>query len=234
LLKPWQDLFSKQGINEDHKQLFMHSINQELFQLMLVDYMEDKEKTKASREQQVTLSTDELNAMQYACGYVPHKLIKRYEGRRGAKLGRFVECLGNMAVVCEDSDPNLLAYTRLWIDRVNRGSLFPLNDETFHFFVQVEKVVCILLPKHVIKAESNKGVQDIITRILEDEDVQFNWTLISQDLDSYEEAQELLYEIVHLWVTVRGFSIASLWMETYKQVTKQTKQKSTGLRKHLS
>ena len=91
-----------------------------------------------------------------------------------------------MAVVCEDSDPDLLAYTRLWIERVNRGSLFPLNDETFHFFVQVEMVVCVLLPKHDVKVKSNEGVQDVIEKILEDKDVQFNWTLILQDLDSYE------------------------------------------------
>lgn len=141
LLKPWQDLFSKLGISGDMDLLFIQSVNQELFQLMVVDYMEDKEKRKASREQQVTLSTDELNAMQYACGYVPHKLLKRYESRRGVNVRRFVDCLGNnMAVVCEDSDPDLLAYTRLWIDRVKRESLFPLNDETFHFFVQVEIV----------------------------------------------------------------------------------------------
>ena len=55
LLEPWQDLFSKLGISEDQDQLFMQSVNQELFQPMLVDYMEDKEKTRASREQQVTL-----------------------------------------------------------------------------------------------------------------------------------------------------------------------------------
>ena len=139
-----------------------------------------------------------------------------------------------MAVVCEDSDTDLLAYTRLWIERVNRGSLFPLNDETFQFFVQLERIVRVLLPKHIVKPESNKGVQDVITKVLEDEDVQFSWTLISQDLHSYEETQELLYEVVHLWVTIWGFSIASTWMETYKIATKQTKQKSTGLRKHLS
>ena len=77
-------------------------------------------------------------------------------------------------------------------------------------------------------------MQDIIKEILDDEDVQFKWTLVSQDLDTYEEGQELLQEVVHLWVTIRGFSIASTWIETYKQATKQTKQKSTGLRKHLS
>ena len=168
--------------------------------------------------------------MQYACGYVPHKLLKRYESRRGAKVGRFVECLGNMAVVCEDSDPDLLAYTRLWIERVNRESLFPLNDETFHFFVQIEKVVRVLLPKHTVKSESDKGVQNVITKVLEDEDVQFNWTLISQDLDSYEKAQELLYEVVHLWVTIRDSLLLLFgWRHTSKQPSKPNKsQQDSG------
>ena len=83
LLLPWQDLFSKQGISEVQDQLFMQSVNQQLFELMLADYMEDKNKAKANREEQVTFSTEELNAMQYACGYVPHKLLKRYESRSG-------------------------------------------------------------------------------------------------------------------------------------------------------
>ena len=57
---------------------------------------------------------------------------------------------------------------------------------------------------------------------------------ISQDFDSDDETEELVHEDIHLWVTIRGFSMAATWMETYKQATKQTKQKSTGLRKHLS
>ena len=59
--------------------------------------------------------------MQYACGYVPHKLLERYEARKGEKARRFVECLGSMAVVAEDNDPDLLAYTRLWIESEQRG-----------------------------------------------------------------------------------------------------------------
>lgn len=70
-------------------------------------------------------------------------------------------------------------------------------------------------------------MQDVIEKILEDEVVRFNWTLILQDLDSYEEAQELLYEIIHLWVTVQGFSIASMWMDTYIQASNQTKVNRT-------
>ena len=36
----------KQEINRDQDQLFMQSVNQELFQLMLVDYMEHKEQQR--------------------------------------------------------------------------------------------------------------------------------------------------------------------------------------------
>ena len=41
---------------------------------------------------------------------------------------------------------------------------------------------------------------------------------MSQDIDSEEESQELLQELVHKWVTIR--------IETYKQATKQTTAKS--------
>ena len=93
------------------------------------------------------------------------------------------------------------------------------KPSTFSFKL---RVVHVLMPKHIVKADSDIGVQKVVKKVIE-EDVQLNWTLISQDLDSYEEAQELLYEVVHLWVTIRGFLIASMWMETYKQATKQTK-----------
>ena len=34
-------------------------------------------KLKSTSDQVVSLTSDELNAMQYACGYVPHKLLER-------------------------------------------------------------------------------------------------------------------------------------------------------------
>ena len=43
----------------------------------------------------------------------------------------------------------------------------------------------------------------------------------------------LLDVIVALWVTIRGFSGASGWLEKYKQMNKRTVQKSKGVRKQL-
>ena len=48
-----------------------------------------------------------------------------------------------------------------------------------------------------------------------------------------EEADALLPIIAEQWVTVRGFSFASAWMENFKQTNKKSIQKSKGIRKQL-
>ena len=60
------------------------------------------------------------------------------------------------------------------------------------------------------------------------------WAILSQDIDSEAYSVELLRDIATLWITIKGFSIAFYWMETYKLANEETKEKSTGLRKHLS
>lgn len=50
----------------------------------------------------IQISTDELNAMRYACGYVPHTLLKRYKNIPGQVYSQYVQCLGDMAVEGED------------------------------------------------------------------------------------------------------------------------------------
>ena len=234
LQKLWQGLLTTLSLEND--QLFIQSVNQELFQEMLIRYFSETCSSTAATAQQKTngFTTDELNAMQYACGYIPHKLSKKYRKRKGMKAEQFVECLGNMAVAVDDVDDDLLTYTRVWLEKVNRGGLFPLNDKTLQFFTTVEEKVRILLPEHIKKNDPSKDVKCVIQDILKDDDVQFFWTIIALDIESEEHSQELLQETVQLWTTIRGFSIASTWLEVYKRATKMTTAKSTGLRKHLS
>ena len=65
-------------------------------------------------------------------------------------------------------------------------------------------------------------------KLSENEDILFHWSLLSVDCDS---STELLKEILSLWVTIRGGSIAGCWMEQYKKVSKETSK--TALRKGL-
>ncbi len=80
---------------------------------------------------------DELNALQYISGFVPHALLKWFE-RHGKKYQHLFECLGEMAVVSEH-DSDVLEYTKEWMAKVNRGGLFPLNNQAFTLFVEIEK-----------------------------------------------------------------------------------------------
>ena len=73
---------------------------------------------------------EEENALQYACGFIPHKLLKKYEKMDGTLAGQFVR---NMAVVGQEE--SILDYTRQWMAR---GGLFPLNDLTHCFFIAIE------------------------------------------------------------------------------------------------
>ena len=74
--------------------------------------------------------------------------------------------------------------------------------------------------------------EKIIKSIVENEEVLFEWCMISSDADE-PESNELLHMIVELYVTIRGFSFASSIVEMYKKRSKKVLQKGKGFRKEL-
>ena len=61
----------------------------------------------------------------------------------------------------------------------------------------------------VTRTDENSFKQDVHGVIIQNDDVQFHWSVLSQDTDDPDDAQELLTEIVKLWVTIRGFSMTA-------------------------
>ena len=58
--------------------------------------------------------------------------------------------------MCGDNDTDdILAYTKTWIDKVNRGGLFPLNNDSFRLFVCIEQEVKHLLPTFKAKSSAD-------------------------------------------------------------------------------
>ena len=47
-------------------------------------------------------------------------------------------------------------------------------------------------------------------------EVLFQWCMLTADVDDTESAV-VLGMLVKLWITVRGFSFTSAWLELYKQ-----------------
>ncbi len=177
------------------------------------------------------LTMDEENIVRYAAGFVPFKLLKRYEKKKDLDIAlHAIECLSSMGVNGDESD--ILEYTRKWTLEVNRGGLFEINDLTYTFFKEIEiKVRYLLFTAFQKKSSDNR--EEIIKAVADSDDIKFYWTKLSIDIPVEEHAIQLLEEIAGLWVSIRGFSIAGGWLEQHKQISKINTAKSKALRKDL-
>ena len=100
----------------------MQSLYDEIYSLLVKEYFSSiAVQSPSSASAAVSFTDDELNAMRYACGYIPHVLLKKYEVRDGNIFAQYVECLGNMAV--EGEGDNL---TSKWFTQVTEVAYFPL------------------------------------------------------------------------------------------------------------
>ena len=90
-----------------------------------------------------------------------------------------------MAVQSE-SAIDILDCTKEWINKVNCGGLFPLNDVTYLFFLSIVVELRWILSIHIANPpEANIAFKKgVIERTVQNGAVQFHWTIISQSIDS--------------------------------------------------
>ena len=222
----WKKLTADAGI-PPLPALEYQSISRHLFNYMMVEYFR-AEHSGESAVPTITILAEEENAIRYASGYVAMKLRKKFEGKNGEKPSQFMECLTQMSNIGDDA--SFYDYTKKWVESVNRGGLFLVNDSTLRFFKSIEVKVQELLPHHLAKSGDKKS---LIRTIVTDPDIEFNWCMLSVDIRKEEDASELLQIIVESWVTMRGFALTSMWLEEYKRATAKNVKKGKSLRKEL-
>lgn len=167
------------------------------------------------------LSTEEENTIRYMSGYVTLKLKRKYEKQESSKSAEYVECLSSLAVGGQES--SFYEYTKEWTRLVDRGGLFHVNDSGYLFFRALELKARAILPQHL---KNPSGSQDLLIQDLKnDEDIQFFWCTVSTDITDSSDADQLLADIMKLWITIRGFSVTSNWMNEYQNFNKKSVKK---------
>ena len=48
--------------------------------------------------------------------------------------------------------------------------------------------------------------KDVIQQFIDDEVISFHWELLAIDIDNEDDSEELLKEIVEMWINIRSFS----------------------------
>ncbi len=69
------------------------------------------------------LTIDEENIVRYVAGYVPLKLMRKYEKQASCKAAMFVETLK-----VSGQEVDFAAYATRWIEEVNCGGLYEVNE----------------------------------------------------------------------------------------------------------
>lgn len=207
----------------------MQAVNRHLFQEVLIHYSSlstVNAQPIPPPTPRTLLTIKDENAIRYAGGYVAMKLLNKM---KAANVSKFIECLSHMASSGEESSFN--DYTLDWMTRIDQGGLMHINDTAFCFYRAIELKTHEHLSCHLaVKADKS----DLLNKITEDDEVQFWWSMVSIDVPDEDGGAELLNEIVHMWVTIRGFAIVSNWLEQYKVAQKQSLKKSKSLRKKLT
>ncbi len=122
-----------------------------------------------------------------------------------------------------------------WINAVDRGGLCGchVSETTFQLFLEMESVVRTIYKIDAVDDVEKGGKNEWVQKVLKDDDIQFQWCLLSAEIEE-AEATCLLTMLVDLYVIIRGFSYGRSIMELYKQRTKKKLQKSKALRKNLT
>ena len=233
LISIWTTFLS--SIKENLSSFIQQRVNQKLYESLISRSLPPLSSSSQPQTRSI-LSEDELNIVRYAAGYVPHKLLKKHNNSDSVKSANFAECLIKMAVSGDET--SLLQYTETWTNLMNRGNLFEISDSMFLFFQQVELIVQNKL-KIALQSSTQHQMNDVQVKddifcsVLEAENVQLYWSILSADICKQEHCDELLREIVDMWIAIRGHSIAGAWLEIYKQCKHKTTKKQKSLHTSL-
>ena len=91
-----------------------------------------------------------------------------------------------------------------------------MNGLTFEDFLAMELEIC----SHLQGCKPVNFITDIAPSVKNSEDVLFFWSMVSSNWD--EESSETLFKmVVDLWLTVRGYSYTSVWVEKVQSFPKE-------------
>ena len=185
-------------------------------------------KTSASANDDLPpLSVAEQNALRYAAGYVCRNIRKKVERSSSPLKEELV--LSIMDLLDNDDDATEENFED-WLNLVDRGGLWRVNDTMYMVFQSMEEVARAHLRRSNMRGLSLPGGKDLlISKITSDEDIQFHWCVAAAAFGE-EEGKILLNMIIELWVTVRGFSLVSSWLEQFKQLNEDSSE-NQGLTK---
>lgn len=147
-----------------------------------------------STQQQPSITTQEMNTLRYAAGYIPRALQKKLKKSAHPLKDELQLCLLDLLNDGEEEEGT----AEKWLNLVDRGGLKHINESTFQAVLAME----LELRRHL---HPSSLLHKVSEHILKNEDVQFHWSIVASDWEE-DETKALLELVVNMWITIQGFS----------------------------
>lgn len=222
---------------DDNTRMFLlNAIGKQFFQISL-SWRNEQLINHEVKSIDTTLSNEEQTTLRYVAGFIPFSLSNRYKNKQNTELGKMVmETISSWrANSNETNEKSFLEFSKSWIDRVNRGGLFLVNDDFFIFIRRIENVARSVLNSNLISNYKGEDLRDVLmNKLKKSELVDIGWESLTKKLQC-DETKQLLKEIIlRKWVGIRAKSFMKCWIRLLHRKKQNISEKSEpSLRKTL-
>ena len=220
--------FLSQVSSEPPEPTFYQEVTDIMFERMVQTAFHVEGESEPSPTDPITYN--DANVIRYVAGYVCRKVKKKIGDSSLPNKPALNHCLMGLL---ENGEEVAATSSADWLDTVDRGGLLHVTEGTYMLFCAMEEELRQHLQRRRVQ-DMTEGFKECICKAITDNDeVQFYWCMLSPDVDD-ENADVVLKMVINMWITIRGFSFASGWLEHYKQSRKKSLQRSKALRKDIS
>ena len=234
----WLQGLSNPPVNR-HFKLFTQAVTKWLMKEVVNSAIPPMPTVTSVQGASAVLSIQDEQALRYVAGYAVMKLKKYLKMKGSPQAITFFECLAATHEEEEKADEDItyLQYSKTWVEKVNRGGLFTVNDNTYLLFQAMELSVRKTLSIEWISREPTLHIKEEMKRTaLNDPAVMSCWSTVLAAVTDMEcdRSDDLLEEIVEKWISVRSHSFASGWIEQHQLSVRKNTLQARSLRKELA
>ncbi|CAG2199464.1 unnamed protein product [Mytilus edulis] len=224
--KGYTDHFSQNGFTPLDNKNFIQIVMLELINQLLSQQTIQEQKSSDINHSE--LSENDQNILYYICGYIIRACEKRYSKLKGDLRSMKINCIEQ--VKSTSTTNSFVSKYNKWTEKNDRGGLIMPSDNFYLLTREFETVVRKHLGDQELNAKSllHDKLKELI---MESFMVKYYSEQIFVGID-YDDYVLILEDIIHLFLTIRGFSTAKV-IRNKMIKDKVTSKKSLSLRQVL-
>ena len=174
-----------------------------------------------------SLTKEEEKVLRYVAGFIPFSLKKIYQYKNSPIAKAVLDLIKSwMMNKEEEQEDSMYAYTKSWIDRIDRGGLMVVNEQFYVFIKRIECVARHILNKKLMVEYHGEDLRDVLMdSFTSSELVDKSWCSLTRNIESNELRYAIKMLIFKKWIGIRANSFAKAWVQVMKVKARKTGKK---------